>query len=114
MKDTSKNEERSRNDRSTAPSLESAAMLRIAGLERVHGRSLSPSSWRKGKSLAEARNLFTGPQLVIHGRLRAFAPGSVSPHFAHVLAYRASLLRPLLLGANVGRNKIGQNLKPGR
>jgi hypothetical protein len=54
-------------------------MLRIAGsqmaLERVGGRSHSPSSWRKGKSLAEARNLFAGSQVVTHGRLRAFAPG---------------------------------------
>jgi hypothetical protein len=33
----------------------------------------------KSKSLAEARNLFACPQLVIHGRLRAFAPGLYSP-----------------------------------
>ena len=33
--------------------------------------------------------------------MRAFAPGAVAPHSAHVLAYRASLLRPLLHGANV-------------
>ena len=45
------------------------------GLERVRGRSHSPSSWRKSKSLAEARNLFAGSQVVTHGRLRAFASG---------------------------------------
>ena len=56
-----------------------ADMLRIAGpqmaLEWVRGRSHCHSGWRKSKSLAKARNLFAGPQGVLHGRLRAFAPG---------------------------------------
>jgi hypothetical protein len=33
------------------------------------GRSHCVSGWRKSKSLAEARNLFAGPQRVIHGML---------------------------------------------
>ena len=33
--------------------------------------------------------------------LRARAPGAIAPHCVRVLAYRASLLRPLLHGANV-------------
>ncbi len=40
----------------------------------------------------------------IHGMLRARAPGVVAPHSARVLAFRASLLRPLLHGGNVIRN----------
>ena len=35
------------------------------GLERVGGSSHSALAWRKSKSLAEARNLFAGPQRVI-------------------------------------------------
>jgi hypothetical protein len=54
-------------------------MLRIArsqmALEWVRGCSHSVSGWRKSKSLAEARNLFAGPQLVIHSRLRVLVPG---------------------------------------
>ena len=46
------------------------------GLEGVRGRSHSPSSWRKGKSLAEARNLFAGSQVVTHGMLRVLIPGA--------------------------------------
>jgi hypothetical protein len=48
-------------------------------LERVRGRSHSPSSWRKSKSLAEARNLFAGSLGVTHDMLRVFIPGAIVP-----------------------------------
>jgi hypothetical protein len=63
----------------THPSLEHAVMRSHCtfanGLKWVRGRSHSPSSCRKNKSLAEARNLFAGSQVVTHGMLRVLIPG---------------------------------------